>query len=162
MANKIEIFLPALMSYTGFPTWEIKDFPDRKIRRIFREEHAKRIQTMNMMERVNKELKRRVKVVRVFPDEDAPLRLAGYILMDINESGRPAKVFDNGKGMIRQGDMAQTNYRRSEALPTQTLIQEICWRRTRLKPHFPSPKEYLERNSKHESSGIRSRRSRSN
>ena len=37
--------------------------------------------------------------------------------MDINEEGHRQKVFDHGEGMIRQGDGAQANYRRSETLP---------------------------------------------
>jgi len=37
------------------------------------------------VERVNKELKRRTKVVGAFPNEDSLLRLAGSILMEINE-----------------------------------------------------------------------------
>ena len=67
-ANTIERFIPGLMSYTAFP-----------------KEHAKRIRTTNMMERVNRELKRRTKVVGVFPNEESLLRLVGSILMDINE-----------------------------------------------------------------------------
>ena len=51
----------------------------------FPKEHAKRIRTTNMMERVNKELKRRTKVVGAFPNEESLLRLVGSILMDINE-----------------------------------------------------------------------------
>jgi transposase-like protein len=38
-----------------------------------------------MVERVNSELKRRTKVVGVFPNEESLLRLVGSILMDINE-----------------------------------------------------------------------------
>jgi len=67
-ANTIERFLPGLMSYTAFP-----------------KQHQKRIRTTNMMERVNTELKRRTKVVGVFPNEESLLRLVGSILMDINE-----------------------------------------------------------------------------
>ena len=43
------------------------------------------IRTTNLMERVNKELKRRTKVVGAFPNEESLLRLVGFILMDINE-----------------------------------------------------------------------------
>jgi len=66
-ANTIERFIPGLMSYTAFP-----------------KEHAKRIRTTNMW-RVNKELKRRTKVVGAFPNEESLLRLVGSILMEINE-----------------------------------------------------------------------------
>lgn len=38
-----------------------------------------------MMKRVNRELKRRTKVVRVFPNEESLFRLAGSILIDIND-----------------------------------------------------------------------------
>ena len=67
-ANTIERFLPGLMSYTEFP-----------------KKHWKRLRTTNVMERVNRELKRRTKVVGVFPNEESLLRLVGSILMDINE-----------------------------------------------------------------------------
>ncbi|MGB4623898.1 MAG: transposase, partial [Candidatus Methanoculleus thermohydrogenotrophicum] len=51
----------------------------------FPKQHGKRIRTTNLMERVNKELKRRTKVVGAFPNEESLLRLVGSILMDINE-----------------------------------------------------------------------------
>ncbi len=66
-ANTIERFLPGLMSYTAFP-----------------KPHGKRLRTTNVMERVNRELKRRTRVVGVFPNEESLLRLVGSILMDIN------------------------------------------------------------------------------
>jgi len=66
-ANTIERFLRGLMSYTVFP-----------------KQHGKWIRTTDMMERANKELKRRTKVVGVFPNEKSLLRLVGSILMDIN------------------------------------------------------------------------------
>jgi len=67
-ANAIARFLPGLMSYTAFP-----------------KQHRKRIRTKNLMERVNREMKRRTKVVGAFPNEESLLGLAGSILMDINE-----------------------------------------------------------------------------
>ena len=53
--------------------------------RAFPKAHGKRIRTTNMVERVNGELKRRTKGVAVFPSWESLLRLAGSILMDINE-----------------------------------------------------------------------------
>jgi hypothetical protein len=35
--------------------------------------------------------------------------------------GHRQKVFDHGEGMIKQGDGAQANYRRSETLPRRIL-----------------------------------------
>jgi putative transposase len=46
-----------------------------------------------MMERVNKEPKRRTKVVGAFPNEESLLQLAGSILMDINEGGVPGRRY---------------------------------------------------------------------
>lgn len=53
--------------------------------RAFPREHWKRIRTTNGLERINKELKRRSRVVGAFPNDRSLLRLAAAILMDINE-----------------------------------------------------------------------------
>jgi len=53
--------------------------------RAFPKEHWKKIRTTNGLERINKELKRRCRVVGAFPNEGALLRLGVSILMDINE-----------------------------------------------------------------------------
>ena len=59
-----------------------------------------------MMERVNKELKRRTKVVGAFPNEESLLRLVGSILMDINEewvTGRRYLTMEGEDQARRQG-----------------------------------------------------------
>lgn len=53
--------------------------------RAFPKEHWKKIRTTNGLERINKELKRRSRVVGAFPNDEALLRLGVTILMDINE-----------------------------------------------------------------------------
>jgi len=53
--------------------------------RTFPKEHWKKIRTTNGLERINKELKRRCRVVGAFPNDGALLRLGVSILMDINE-----------------------------------------------------------------------------
>ena len=47
--------------------------------------HHVRIRTTNMPERLFKEVKRRTKVVGVFPNDAALLRLAGMLLLEQND-----------------------------------------------------------------------------
>ena len=67
-SGTLERFLPDIRNYQTFP-----------------KQHWKRIRTTNLMERVNKEIKRRSRVVGAFPSEDSLIRLIGSIIMDINE-----------------------------------------------------------------------------
>ena len=46
-----------------------------------------------MVERMNRELKRRTKVVGVFPNEESLFRLVGSILMDVNEEWVTGKKY---------------------------------------------------------------------
>jgi len=67
-ADTLENFQFDIMNYMQFP-----------------ESHWKKIRTTNMMERTNKELKRRSKVVGAFPNQESVVRLVVSILIDINE-----------------------------------------------------------------------------
>ena len=49
------------------------------------EVHRKRMRTTNMLERQNQELKRRTRVIRVFPHEQSCLRLIAALLMETNQ-----------------------------------------------------------------------------
>jgi putative transposase len=53
--------------------------------RAFPRDHWKKIRTTNGSERINKELKRRTRVVGTFPNDESFMRLAVSILMDVNE-----------------------------------------------------------------------------
>lgn len=44
-----------------------------------------RLKTTNCLERLNEEVRRREKVIRIFPNEKSAIRLIGAILIDINE-----------------------------------------------------------------------------
>ena len=44
-----------------------------------------RLKSTNCLERLNEEVRRREKVIRIFPNENSALRLIGSILIDINE-----------------------------------------------------------------------------
>ena len=50
----------------------------------FPEEHWKRLATNNLVERLNREVRRRTDVVQVFPDEDSLIRLVGALLMEVD------------------------------------------------------------------------------
>ena len=51
----------------------------------FPEEHWKKLRTSNLAERVNKEIKRRTKVVGIFPNEASCLRLVSALLIEMDE-----------------------------------------------------------------------------
>jgi putative transposase len=47
--------------------------------------HRRRLRTSNMLERLNKEIKRRTRVAGLFPHEASLLRLVSAVLMEISE-----------------------------------------------------------------------------
>ena len=55
--------------------------------------HQQRLRTTNGLERVNQEVARRTRVVRIFPNEAALLRLTSAILMEISEEWEGGKVY---------------------------------------------------------------------
>jgi putative transposase len=57
--------------------------PDILAYMSFPREHWTRIYSTNPLERLNREVKRRTDVVQVFPNDDAALRLAGAILLEM-------------------------------------------------------------------------------
>ena len=62
--------------------------PDILAYKTFPNEHWRRIHSTNMLERLNREVKRRTKVVGVFPDQPSVIRLVGTLLMEIDDDWR--------------------------------------------------------------------------
>ena len=60
-------------------------------------EHRRSIRTTNSLERVNKEIRRRTKVIGMFPNEASCLRLISAILMEISEEWQIGKHYCAGK-----------------------------------------------------------------
>ena len=68
----------------------------------FPKEHWRRIHSTNLLERVNKEVKRRTKVVGVFPDRPSVIRLVGSILNEIDDDWRASQHRYFSKESMRQ------------------------------------------------------------
>lgn len=62
-------------------------------------EHRRSIRTTNSLERVNKEIRRRTRVVGIFPNEASCLRLISAILMEISEDWQIGKRYCSGKSL---------------------------------------------------------------
>ena len=57
--------------------------------------HRRRLRTTNMLERVNKEIKRRTRVATLFPNEASLLRLTSAVLVEITEEWETGKRYLN-------------------------------------------------------------------
>jgi len=58
------------------------------------EPHRKRMRTTNMLERENQELKRRTRVVRIFPNERSCLRLVTALAIERSEEWQERRYLD--------------------------------------------------------------------
>jgi transposase-like protein len=59
----------------------------------FPRDHQRRLRTSNFLERLSQEIKRRTRVVRVFPNEKSCLRLISAILMEIGEEWEYGRLY---------------------------------------------------------------------
>jgi len=57
--------------------------------------HRKRLRTTNMLERQNREIKRRTRVATLFPNEASLLRLVSAVLSEISEDWETGKIYLN-------------------------------------------------------------------
>ena len=56
-------------------------------------EHRRRLRTSNLLERLNREIKRRTRVATLFPNAASLLRLVTAILQEVSEEWETAKVY---------------------------------------------------------------------
>ena len=63
-------------------------------------DHRRSIRTTNSLERINKEIRRRTRVVGVFPNDASCLRLISALLMEISEEWQIGKHYCAGKSLV--------------------------------------------------------------
>ena len=59
--------------------------------------HWKRLRTNNVQERTNREIKRRSRVIQVFPSRAALMRVVGAVLADVDEGWQQSRYFSEAK-----------------------------------------------------------------
>jgi len=74
-------------------TWAEENLPEGFTVFGFPEEHRRRIRTSNMLERLNKEVNRRTRVVGIFPNAESCLRLVTAVLMEISEEWEQGRIY---------------------------------------------------------------------
>ncbi|MBF0921078.1 MAG: transposase, partial [Atopobium sp.] len=82
-AHLLEESEPYVLTYLDFP-----------------KEHAHWIRTNNLCERLNKEIKKRTRVVGVFPSKQAMLRLVGAVCINQNEEWFVATHFMDKRSLL--------------------------------------------------------------
>ena len=62
-------------------------------------QYHKHLRTTNMLERLNREIRRREKVIQIFPNDQSAIRIIGSVLMDIEENWTDKTYLKNMKQM---------------------------------------------------------------
>jgi hypothetical protein len=100
----------------------------------FPQEHWTRIYSTNVLERLNKEVKRRTDVVGVFPDVPSVIRLVGAVLLEIDDEWQIERRYFSLESMRdaegtlgRSNDGLQPLTAGSRPLSRNTGLTEKCY-----------------------------------
>jgi transposase-like protein len=80
-------------SVPALADWLEKNIPEGLTVFSFPASHRRRLRTANGLERLSREIKRRTRVVSIFPNEAACLRLISAILMEIHEEWQTDRIY---------------------------------------------------------------------
>ena len=73
--------------------WAETAIPEGLVVFKFPDSHRRRMRTTNVLERLNKEIKRRTRVATLFPNEAACLRLVSAVAMEISEEWLTGRTY---------------------------------------------------------------------
>jgi len=74
-------------------TWAEKAIPEGLTVFQMPQEHRRRLRTVNMLERLNKEIKRRTRVATLFPNTESCLRLVSAVAMETSEDWQTSRSY---------------------------------------------------------------------
>ena len=60
---------------------------------------CRRLRTSNMLEELNKQIRRRTKVVSIFPNKEGCLRLIAFVLMEISDDWESGRIYLNPENL---------------------------------------------------------------
>lgn len=80
-------------SVPALADWLEKNIPEGLTVFSFPASHRRRLRTANGLERLSREVKRRTRVVSIFPNEAACLRLISAVLMEIHEEWQTDRMY---------------------------------------------------------------------
>ena len=83
----------------------------------FPESHRRRIRTTNGLERLNQEIKRRTRVVRIFPNRGACLRLVSALAVEQSEE------WLTGRRYLDMGELEEQRRQEEQGTEEMTLME---------------------------------------
>ncbi|MBU4445286.1 IS256 family transposase [bacterium] len=89
----------------AFTSWLEDNIDECLTFKMFPVNHWRRIRTTNMIERVNQEIKRRTRVVRLFPNEASCERLISAVLVELHEEWLTGKIYLNTNELVSEGEI---------------------------------------------------------
>lgn len=81
------------------------------------ERYRRRLRTTNGIERLNEEIRRRERVIRIFPNRESVYRLVGAVLIEMDEK------WISGRKYLDMSDSWQ--WRKTKELGVQSMNQEV-------------------------------------
>lgn len=83
------------------------------------EKYRRRLRTTNMQERLNQEIRRRERVIRIFPNDESALRLIGALLAEFNEAWAERLYLDMDE--FKEWALKQTSHDVANNIVTRAL-----------------------------------------
>lgn len=93
-------------------------FDDATAVLVLPERYRKRLRTTNGVERLNEEVRRRERVIRIFPNRDSAIRLLGSLLIEIDEK------WSTGKRYLDMGEYIQWK-KEQQNQPRESVVENI-------------------------------------